>query len=275
MREVEPPAVVRNVQSLDELAAQINAEHELAEQQSRQGVAHYRAVGISLIAAKEQCKHGEWLAWLKAKVRFGERQARNYMTLAKSAVTADLGSQWQIIQGNNDEGDKSHNHRAQGTGENEWYTPPDVIERARVVLGKFDLDPASSDAAQETVKAEAYFTKDDDGLTQEWRGKVWLNPPYSQPLISDFIEKLVEEYRAGRVTEAILLTHNYTDTSWFHAAAEAASAVCFTRGRIGFLDPNGEKAAATQGQALTYFGANVAGFVDQFSSLGLVLTGVE
>jgi ParB family chromosome partitioning protein len=159
----------------------------------------------------------------------------------------------------------------QGTGENEWFTPAEYVELARVVLGAIDLDPASSDKAQEVVDAERYFTKADDGLTQEWRGCVWLNPPYAQPLIADFVSKMVAERVAGRVTAAIMLTHNYTDTSWFHEAAGVADAICFTRGRVKFYDPEGEFAAPTQGQAFFYFGANVTAFFEQFKNIGFVV----
>lgn len=282
---IEPPAIVRASDSLDELASRINSVYAMAEDASRKGLVHYREVGLMLIAAKEKCGHGKFLKWLKEnrdnkKFPFSQRQAYNYMELAELAVTANLSEQMRAIWGNDkpkgdrdsDDEDDEHNHRAQGTGENEWYTPPDIIEAAREVLGAFDLDPASNDTAQETVRAKKYFTQDDDGLTQEWHGCVWLNPPYSQPAITHFVEKLVAEYQSGRVTEAILLTHNYTDTSWFHTAASACTAVCFTRGRIAFLSPTGEKAAPTQGQAFTYFGDNVEKFREHFASLGFVLT---
>ena len=111
----------------------------------------------------------------------------------------------------------------------------------------------------------------EDGLAQDWIGRVWLNPPYAQPWISRFIDKLVSEISASRATEAIALTHNYTDTAWFHQAASAASAICFTKGRIGFLSPEGKKAAPTQGQAFFYFGTNVAGFAERFSQHGFVV----
>lgn len=165
----------------------------------------------------------------------------------------------------------THNHRAQGTGENEWYTPPQYIEAARTVLVTIDLDPASSDMAQKTVKASKYFTINDDGLMEQWNGRVWLNPPYAQPAIHNFMQKAVDEFNAGRMTEAIILTHNYTDTTWFHIAARCASAICFTRGRIGFLSPEGTKAAPTQGQAFFYFGDGVAAFRDVFQDFGIVL----
>ena len=115
----------------------------------------------------------------------------------------------------------------------------------RDVLGAIDLDPTTSEIAQRTVRATNYFTQDDDGLKHEWHGKVFLNPPYSN--IVPFIEKLIAEYQAGRVTEAILLTHNYTDTAWFHKAVTAASAFCLTLRRIPFVGPAGNIASAQGG----------------------------
>lgn len=160
---------------------------------------------------------------------------------------------------------------ASGTGENEWYTPPEYLAAARDVMGAIDLDPASSDAAQNNVGATNYFTKKDDGLAQEWSGRVWLNPPYAQPHIADFVSKMVAERKARRVTSAIMLTHNYTDTSWFHEAAGIADAICFTRGRVKFYDAKGNIAAPTQGQAFFYFGAETAAFAKRFANIGFVM----
>lgn len=157
-----------------------------------------------------------------------------------------------------------HNHRAQGTGENEWYTPAQYIELARRVMGGFDVDPASNPIAQETVRASIYYTEETNGLDKPWNGRVWLNPPYAQPAISHFADKIVEEAQSGRCTEAIVLTHNYTDTGWFQKMARAASAICFTRGRIRFESPSGERASPTQGQAFFYFGPNIEAFVSAF-----------
>ena len=159
-----------------------------------------------------------------------------------------------------------------GPGESsEWYTPEQYIEAARAAMGGIDLDPASSELAQKTVRAGEFLTIDDDGLTREWRGRVWLNPPYAQPAIHHFMQKTVDEYTSGRVTECIALTHNYTDTQWFHIAAKEAAAICFTRGRIGFVSPEGRKAAPTQGQAFFYFGNRCAEFAEAFGGFGFVM----
>jgi phage N-6-adenine-methyltransferase len=165
-----------------------------------------------------------------------------------------------------------HHRGTGGTGENEWYTPARELAAAREVLGEFDLDPGSSHRAQETVRAKKYFTIEDDGLARDWHGRVWLNPPYEQPHIANFVDKLVAEYCSGRVTSAIMLTHNCTDTKWFHKAANVADAFCFTSGRIKFYNAEGVGEQTPQGQAFLYFGDDVAAFGRVFSRLGVVGT---
>ena len=162
------------------------------------------------------------------------------------------------------------NHRAEGTGDNQWFTPEQYIGAARAVMGGIDLDPASHPVAQQTVNAERFFTPEDDGLKQEWIGRVWLNPPYAQPLIGQFVDKLLEEHGDGRVSDAIMLTHNYTDTSWFHRAEALATLICFTRGRIKFVDEDGDECAPTQGQAFFYYGRDRELFESIFSQFGFI-----
>jgi phage N-6-adenine-methyltransferase len=165
---------------------------------------------------------------------------------------------------------QGRHHRTRFTGENEWYTPAEYVEAARACLGSIDLDPATSEAAQSTIRAARFFTREDDGLRHPWPGRIWLNPPYAQPDIARFIEKLLGEVEAGRAEQAILLTHNYTDTAWFHAAAERSAAICFTRGRIRFVSATGELAAPTQGQAFFYFGSAEWRFLETFGGFGFI-----
>jgi len=170
-------------------------------------------------------------------------------------------------------GDKRQKHvrGTFGTSENDWYTPAEYLELARKVMGGIDLDPASSDFGQQTVQAREYFTPIENGLERTWHGRIWLNPPYSQPDVALFISKLISELRAGHLTAAILLTHNYTDTSWFHEAATASSAICFTRGRVKFHNEEGNVCAPTQGQAFFYFGGDVAAFATHFRDVGFIV----
>ncbi len=162
-------------------------------------------------------------------------------------------------------------HVSNNSGEQDWYTPTVYLDAARKVIGDFDLDPASSDVAQQFVKAKTYFTKDDNGLVQDWKGTVWLNPPYSSGLVDKFAEKLVDSL--GKVKSAIVLVNNATETRWFQLLANKCDSICFPSGRIKFLDATGEpKNSPLQGQAFLYFGPKPTAFGKAFCQFGLVVS---
>ena len=165
-------------------------------------------------------------------------------------------------------------HVAHASGENEWYTPPEIIIAARQAMGEIDCDPASSQKANDVVRAKRYFTADDNGLEKRWNGNVWMNPPYAQPLISKFANAIAEKYEAREIKQACILVNNATETEWFQRMLIFASAVCFLRGRVKFLDPEGQPSGAPlQGQAVIYLGENPRGFADAFFEMGIILYG--
>jgi ParB family chromosome partitioning protein len=152
----------------------------------------------------------------------------------------------------------------------EWYTPPDIVALAVEVMGEIDLDPASCAAANETVGAKVFHALADDGLLQEWHGRVWLNPPYSK--IASFVDKLIDEMASSRVTEAIMLTANSSDAEWFQAAVAWASAICLPARRIKFVSPHGlAPASPPTGQAIFYFGPHVGKFAEVFAPVGRIV----
>lgn len=155
-------------------------------------------------------------------------------------------------------------HVVNNSKDDEWYTPSQYIEAAREVMGTIDLDPASNDFANETVKATTYYTEETDGLAQKWFGNIWMNPPYSTALLSRFAEKLAEE----DFTQAIVLVNNATETGWFETMISKASAIVFHKGRIRFVKRDGAHGAPLQGQAFIYYGDNVERFISVFGKFG-------
>ena len=156
--------------------------------------------------------------------------------------------------------------------ENEWYTPKETIDLVRAVLGVIDLDPASSEFANKIVKANKIYTKEDDGISKDWKGNVWLNPPYSMPEIADFCDKVAFEYNNGNIKQACVITNNSTDTRWFHLLLDNCQSICILQGREKFYcqDEN-VTLAARQGQVIFYFGNNKESFKNAFSQRGKIL----
>lgn len=153
----------------------------------------------------------------------------------------------------------------------EWYTPVDYIDAARDVMGSIDLDPASSEIANQTVGADTYFSKDDepDGLSQDWFGNVWLNPPYGKGS-GLFTAKLVGEYEAKRIDAAVLLLNAYGfDAAWFQPLWQWP--ICFTDHRIEFYSPQRESGGPANGNILVYLGPDQRRFADVFRQFGRIV----
>lgn len=118
----------------------------------------------------------------------------------------------------------------------EWCTPGWLIEKARAVLGGTELDPASNEEAQKIVKADRWFSKAADGLSQEWVAEsVWLNPPYSNAAV--WVDKFLWEYGQHNVGQGLVLVNNNTETRWFQLLLSTAYRCVFFEGRIKFYRP--------------------------------------
>lgn len=94
----------------------------------------------------------------------------------------------------------------------EHYAPEFIVEASRNLLGNIDLDPASNSIANKIVKANNFFTKEQDGLKQKWQGKIFLNPPGGKTGNKSnsklFWEKLSKEWFSQNVSEAVFLAYS-------------------------------------------------------------------
>lgn len=144
----------------------------------------------------------------------------------------------------------------------EWYTPKEIIES----LGEFDMDPCAPVIPLWNT-AKTMYNKNDGGLKQEWKGRVWLNPPYSRPLIEQFCRKMAEH------GNGIALLFNRLDTAMMQEVIlKNAHAVKFLRKRIRFYRPDGTQGGSPGcGSVLFAFGKENAEILRNQESEGFLL----
>ena len=159
----------------------------------------------------------------------------------------------------------------------EWYTPGKYIEAARAAMGSIDLDPASCAHANKTVQAATYFDQAADGLHRQWFGRVWLNPPYSgyKGQAAAWATKLLAEYEAGRVEQAVLLVNLSTAYQPAFQAVAMVGAVCMVNHRIPFESATGKSDRPTQANMLLYLGDRRRQFAAEFGQFGAVLEAAD
>ncbi|MFN0218849.1 MAG: DNA N-6-adenine-methyltransferase [Hyphomicrobium sp.] len=112
----------------------------------------------------------------------------------------------------------------------EWPTPQTFFDRLHDEFN-FTLDPC---ATSENAKCPRFFTKDQDGLAQDWGPeRVFCNPPYGKQ-ISKWAQKAWLSSKRGALV--VLLVHARTDTKWFHDFVYGKAELRFVRGRLKFGD---------------------------------------
>ena len=124
-----------------------------------------------------------------------------------------------------------------------WATPQDFFDKYNAKYG-FQLDVC---ATKENAKCSRYFTIDDDGLSQEWNGICWMNPPYGRN-IKHWVKKAYESSLNGATVVCLLPAR--TDTAWWHDYCIKGQ-IEFIRGRLKF---GGSKNSAPFPSAVVTFG---------------------
>jgi len=109
----------------------------------------------------------------------------------------------------------------------EWETPDGFFFEVSRLYGPFTLDVCATD---ENKKCNKFFTKETDGLKQDWSGICWMNPPYGREIKAWMKKAYNESLRGARV---VCLVPARTDTAWWHDYAVKGH-ITFIRGRLKF-----------------------------------------
>ena len=247
-------------------------------------IAHYPMPGVEqLPECDNELKTGEAIPELESVDLFGVDACAEH----EEAIRAELMSPDQ--------------HVNQNSGEVEWYTPPWLLERVKRVLGTIDLDPASCSTANLNVGASRFYTADDDGLSRLWDGTVWMNHPYGKsekacpktkltkeyrckknackkrgyhidhdvPGNTEWIAKIVEEFKSGRMTSGACITFASTSENWFRPLYDYYQVWLYDR--VAFVDKHGvEGTKTTKGSVITFFGVSKKDIEREFADIGKV-----
>ena len=117
-----------------------------------------------------------------------------------------------------------------------WSTPPEFMDKLYAVNGgPFSLDPCSptSDRRNAPVRALVHFTASDDGLSKDWFGRVYCNPPYGAG-IKSWTTKCRLSVESGQAEFVVALVPARCDTRWWHHDVAGHADVFMLRGRLAF-----------------------------------------
>ena len=124
------------------------------------------------------------------------------------------------------------------SNDDSWETPPSLFNILDMEFN-FTLDPCCT---KQTAKCKKFFTKEEDGLIQDWsKDIVFVNPPYGRE-IGKWVEKSYNEAKKG--AKVVMLIPSRTDTKWFHDFIYNKAEIRFLKGRIRFLQNKKELNAA-------------------------------
>ena len=113
----------------------------------------------------------------------------------------------------------------------DWETPKFLFDKLNLEFN-FSLDVCANTT---NAKCKKFFTPETSGLTQEWSGVAWMNPPYGRE-ISKWIKKCYEESQKGCICVALVPVRS--DTRWWHDYVMKSAEIRLLSKRLSFQGSN-------------------------------------
>jgi len=129
----------------------------------------------------------------------------------------------------------------------DWFTPDPIVQWARRVLGEIDTDPAWSPRSHVRPKIDG-FSRLRDGLQNVWQGRVFCNPPYSDP------EPWIRRCAMRQNPALMLVKFDPSTAAWSRYVWPHAAAVCIFGRRLKFDRPGARATSAPFPSAAVYYG---------------------
>ena len=124
------------------------------------------------------------------------------------------------------------------SGDQDRRTPFGVFEELNKEF-KFELDPCTSSSKNGNLGTDKYFTKEQDGLKQDWSKfkSIFINPPFNQlSKKNTWLDKCFMELEKAKDMTIVLLVPSKTETKWYHrlATSKFLKELRFQKGRMTF-----------------------------------------
>ena len=147
----------------------------------------------------------------------------------------------------------------------QWHSPPSLLSLVTELFRgqAVDLDPCSDSQAQQRVQAKRYYCAAEDGLSQPWKGRIFVNPPFGvqggHSLSGAFFQKAVQEYEQGNAAEVLLVLKAAIGYAWFPPVLQWPHV--WLHRRIAFLLEGGDACMQNpHGSIAVYLGREPAHF---------------
>jgi hypothetical protein len=183
----------------------------------------------------------------------------------------------KIVQDYEDPSDGLYNTHwswmaGQKAGVQDYFTPPEIVDAARVAMGGIDLDAASHPLANRTHRIQDYFHTGRSAFHNDWHGRVWLNPPYGNN--APWFERILTFVESGAIEQLCMLS-----PMWAFQTKLARPVMALTSGLVlltptpkfwGNVDP--DKTGSNNPHGVIYIGARSSEFCRAFGGFGMAVT---
>ena len=136
------------------------------------------------------------------------------------------------------------------------YTPKWIFDSLGLT---FDLDVCASNNPNIVVPCYRRYTIEDDGLVSPWKGRVWMNPPFSQP--RPWAEKFLQH---GNGVALLPLSGN---SRWWRELWASEASVTMVKPNTGFINTEGEEKKIMYGISLWALGEENIKAIEAFGKV--------
>jgi hypothetical protein len=124
----------------------------------------------------------------------------------------------------------------------DYYTPKWIFDKLAIT---FDLDVASPTGGCHWIPATNYYDQITNGLTSDWHGNVFMNPPFSKPI--DWVRKFINHANGIALLPM-------AKSAWFDLIWNDAQAITTLPSNLKFVDPKGGNGSILMGAMLFAYG---------------------